>query len=295
MFTSLNVCVWRTPFALAALCLCCSAVSARTRSDETPAAAGVAPRAGEALTHHQHRMKKFDESQTLDSATQKSQCRYESDIAQAPPHKQVALTFDDGPDAEQTPYILSLLEKHKVPATFFMIGEKAQNNPALVGQVKNSPFALVGNHSWSHPNFHDIPLATQTEEIQKSNAEFAHVAGFKLFRYPYGNSTCAGNQQVQALQYKIAGWHVDSCDWAFDHTGKVDAKEALVCGVLAQNRENFLEHVLSSVRTRRGGIILMHEIHRNTLKELDALITRLLAEGYTFGRLDQAEWAEYLR
>ncbi len=250
--------------------------------------------AEESKTIRQHRLKKLIEHMSIDNDTLHRQCRYESDIAATPPHKTVVLTFDDGPDPEQTKYILSVLEKYNVPGSFFMIGEKAQAHPDLVSLVQASTHAMIGVHSWSHPNFHDISVVEQTTEVEKSVALFAKTTPQKFFRYPYGNSTCDSNQLVKSLDYKIVGWHVDSCDWAFDHKGVVDLKEALSCGVLPQNRENFLEHVLSSVRTHGGGIILMHEIHPNTIRQLDKIVATLQAEGFTFGRLTDVEFEKML-
>ena len=91
------------------------------------------------------------------------------------------------------------------------------------------------------------------------------------------------------------GWHVDSCDWAFDANGGVDSKEALECGVLPAYRKDYVGHVLSALRAHRGGIVLMHEIHPNTLKSLEAIIEALLAAGYTFGSLKDEGFAGSLR
>ncbi|MFZ6863527.1 polysaccharide deacetylase family protein [Undibacterium sp. Ji67W] len=242
-----------------------------------------------------HRITKLNERLTTDEDTLKKACRFESDIPMAPPAKEVALTFDDGPDPIQTEFILAILKKHKIPATFFMIGEKVQAHPELVKLVQESDYALIANHSWSHPNFHEITSEEQAVEIQKSNAISEQFNTHKLFRYPYGNSSCESNQLLKSMEQKIVGWHVDSCDWAFDRKGSVDVKEALTCGVLSQNRKDYLEHVISSVHAHNGGIVLMHEIHPNTLKSLDQIITRLLAEGYVFKSLADDDFQKFLR
>ncbi len=262
---------------------------------ETTEAADAHSPSEESKTIRRHRMKKLEEHLNTDEETLHRQCRYESEIAEAPPEKKLILTFDDGPEPGQTEYILSVLKKHNIPATFFMIGEKVQAHPELLALVQASGHALIGNHSWSHPNFHDIPPAEQALEVDKTAAQLAKTVQAQYFRYPYGNSSCETNELLKSQGYKIVGWHVDTCDWAFDHKGSVDLKEALSCGVLPQNRENFFEHVISSVRAHNGGIILMHEIHPHTLKQLDSLVVRLLEEGYTFGTVSDAEFAKYLR
>ncbi|MFZ6845229.1 polysaccharide deacetylase family protein [Undibacterium sp. RuTC16W] len=236
-----------------------------------------------------HRLKKLIEHMNSGQENLKHQCRFESEISIPPTQKKIYLTFDDGPEPGQTEHILEVLNKYHVPATFFMIGEKVELHPSLVKLVRQSPLASIGNHSWSHPNFHDILEEKQVLEIEKSSALFFQITDQLLFRYPYGNSSCESNQLLKSRNYKIIGWHIDSCDWAFDHKGSVDLKEALSCGVLPQNRNNFFQHVISTVQAHNGGIILMHEIHPNTLNQLDALVQKLLDDGFSFGILGEDE------
>lgn len=225
----------------------------------------------------------------------KQACRFESDITTPPPSGVVSLSFDDGPEPGATEAILALLDKHRIPASFFLIAAKAERHPELTAVVKAHPLALIGNHSWSHPNFHDIAPTKQADEVERSDTALNALEAPKLFRYPYGNSSCESNSQLQQLGYRIVGWHVDSCDWAFDKTGSVDAHEAKICGVDKANREHFVDHVVTAVKARKGGIVLMHEIHPNTLAKLDTLIERLLAEGFKFAPLTDPSFAASLR
>ncbi|MES2160612.1 MAG: polysaccharide deacetylase family protein [Pseudomonadota bacterium] len=255
--------------------------------------AAAAPQDESAAIRHHH-FKRLNERLTVEPALLESRCRYESDIATPPPLNRVALTFDDGPTAPGTDNILEVLKKYKVHATFFMIGEKAQQYPELVAKVRAAGHDVVANHSWSHPNFHDIDVARQTSEVLRTDS-LAGADGPKLFRYPYGNSTCETNQLVREHGYKIVGWHIDSCDWAYDRTGAIDAREAISCGVPRQFMNDYVGHVLAAARARRGGIILMHEIHPNTLRSLDAIIAGLLADGFGFGMVTDADFQPSLR
>src|SRR3974390_3753068 len=65
----------------------------------------------------------------------------------------LALTFDDGP-SKTTPRILEILERHRVPATFFQIGVNVERLPAVARSVQEAGHA-IGNHSYSHPLFCD--------------------------------------------------------------------------------------------------------------------------------------------
>ena len=242
-----------------------------------------------------HRLRHFDAKLTADPEQLKTQCRYESEISTVPPRKILALTFDDGPEPVQTEFILNVLAQRHLKATFFMIGEQVRKHPDLVAKVLAQGHNLVGNHSWDHPNFHSIAVAEQTIEVEKTERELAGIMAQKLFRYPYGNSTCESNDLLHKQGYRIVGWHIDSCDWAFEKTGSVDPKEAAACGVLPQFHHNYVGHVLSMIRAHNGGIMLMHEIHPNTLKKLDEIIDLALSDGYTFDSIDATEFAGDMR
>lgn len=262
----------------------------------TPASAASAPHAhSHVIDTRAARVRGLAEQMNRPPDELKQSCRFESDITTPPPRGLVGLSFDDGPEPGATEAILALLDKHQVPATFFLIGAKAERHPELAARIRAHPLALVGNHSWSHPNFHDIPAARQASELSRSDTTLAPLEAPKLFRYPYGNASCESNAQLQQLGYRIVGWHVDSCDWAFDKTGSIDAHEAKICGVDKANREHFVDHVVSAVQARQGGIVLMHEIHPHTLAQLDTLITRLQAAGFAFAPLTHPGFQPSLR
>jgi peptidoglycan/xylan/chitin deacetylase (PgdA/CDA1 family) len=154
---------------------------------------------------------------------------------------------------------------------------------------------MIGNHSWDHPNFHEISVTEQTAQVIRNEHILTGDLEPKLFRYPYGNSSCETNELVHSRGYKIVGWHIDSCDWAFEKNGTVDAKEAISCGVISQYRNDYVGHVVSAVRARNGGIILMHEIHPNTVKQLEEVIKQLLNDGFVFGTLLDEGFQQSLR
>jgi len=264
---------------------------------------GVAPHESAASSAHAldsatmrlHRLHHLDVKLSTDAADLRARCRYESEISTVAPAKVLALTFDDGPEPVQTEHILDVLRRHHIKATFFMIGEQVKRYPELVAKVTAEGHHLIANHSWDHPNFHSIDVADQTLQVEKTEQELAGIMTHKFFRYPYGNSTCETNDYLHKLGYKIVGWHIDSCDWAFDKSGEVDAKEAATCGVLPQYEKDYVGHVLSAMRAHNGGIVLMHEIHPNTLKKLEEIIELALADGYSFDSIDAAEFVGAMR
>lgn len=261
----------------------------------TPENATANPHEADTAAMRLHRLRHFDAKLSTDATELRAQCRYESEISTTPPHKVLALTFDDGPEPVQTEFILEVLRRHHIAATFFMIGEQVKKYPELVAKVTAEGHHLIANHSWDHPNFHSIDAAEQALQVEKTEQELAGITGKRFFRYPYGNASCATNEYLHKQGYKIVGWHIDSCDWAFDKSGTVDAREAATCGVLPQYENDFVGHVLSAIRAHNGGIVLMHEIHPNTLKKLEEIITLALADGYSFDSIDSAEFVGDMR
>ncbi len=288
----------RLGIAIAAPVIACAALVCDSSAADLQAASAAplfSPPAEEIAQIRHHHIKRLVERLTVEPGELERSCKYESEIATAPPINRIALTFDDGPVPGGTEHILNVLKKYGISATFFMIGQKAAQHPELVAKVRAAGHLVIANHSWSHPNFHDISTAAQTEEFLRDDAIVTLSNPVKLFRYPYGNSTCETNTLVHLHGYQIVGWHIDSCDWAFEKNGKVDAKEAISCGVLPQYRDDYVGHVVSAARARRGGIILMHEIHPRTLSALESVIQQLIASGFVFGSIVDPEFRTSLR
>jgi len=293
MRTIFRVCLSTCFFILSVACLAIEVPSEQLPQDKSV----VTPHSHEKETTkiREHHLKRLNDRLTITPHELRESCKYESEISTRPPEKRVVLTFDDGPEPVQTEFILQILKTYDIKATFFLIGSKAKNHPELVAQIRAAGHHTIANHSWDHPNFHEINVATQKGEVLKTEEFLSNNQMSKLFRYPYGNSSCKTNKLLLSRGYRIVGWHVDSCDWAFDHAGNVDEKEALSCGVLAHNRADFVNHVVSSVRGHNGGIVLLHEIHPNTLKKLNEIIIRLLDSGFVFGSIEDDDFKPSLR
>ena len=101
--------------------------------------------------------------------------------------KQVALTFDDGPDPKVTMQILETLEKYDAKATFFMLGSRVEYYPEIAKNVTEAGHEL-GNHTWNHPNLTKANVEKVREEINRTSSIIESVTGQKAtaFRPPYG-------------------------------------------------------------------------------------------------------------
>lgn len=126
----------------------------------------------------------------------------------------IALTFDDGPDPETTPKLLTVLKKYQAKATFFMLGEAAERSPLLVERVHDEGHA-IGNHSWNHPSFPLIHGYQRRKQIRDCEATLNHH-GVKIFRPPFGHFDLATRLDAIQLGYKIVMFDVVAEDWR-DH------------------------------------------------------------------------------
>jgi len=149
----------------------------------------------------------------------------------------VALTFDDGPDPEYTPWLLDILEKYQAHATFFMTGQAAQAHPELVKRVAQAGHA-IGNHSWDHQSF---PLISGRERRAQIRACAKALApyGERLFRPPYAEQNIASRIDPFLLRYEVVMFNCSSDDW---------------CGGDADTIARDLEK-----RVRPGSVILLHD------------------------------------
>ncbi len=99
----------------------------------------------------------------------------------------ISLTFDDGPNCTTTTHVLELLEKHKVRASFFLIGKNITKDSSENIHREIADGCSVECHSWSHPAFPKLTPEEMIEEIEKTNAAIEKYSGEKpmFFRPPY--------------------------------------------------------------------------------------------------------------
>lgn len=184
----------------------------------------------------------------------------EKKIVQKKPKKLVALTFDDGPSKTVTPKILKTLKKHNIKATFFMVGSQVDENPKMAKQVQEAGHE-IGNHTYSHPNLKNLTNAQIKNQLSRTTTAIKKATGHNptLFRPPYGSV----DKRVRAqTKLPVVLWSVDTLDWQHHNSKKI------------------LDYVKKE--TYPGAIILMHDIHMPTADGLEAVITYLQKQGYTF-------------
>lgn len=128
--------------------------------------------------------------------------------------RELALTFDDGPNPAWTPQLLDLLAEHEVRATFFMIGTHAQAEVELARRVAAAGH-VIGNHSWSHPNLARSSTARVYEELKRTQETLEQIIGatIRYFRPPFGARRPVVFRVARQLGLEPVLWNAMTADW----------------------------------------------------------------------------------
>lgn len=147
--------------------------------------------------------------------------KFAEDTTKIGPGHKIILTFDDGPSAEWTPKILDILEKEKIPATFFLIGENAELNIPLVQRINKDGFEF-GNHTFTHNNLAKMSPERADLELKTTRSLLECITGKStiLFRAPYNaDSEPQTYEELEPLarskssNYITVGESIDPNDW----------------------------------------------------------------------------------
>lgn len=195
------------------------------------------------------------------------------------PKKSVVLTFDDGPHHKNTAAILDVLKQYDAKAYFFAVGKN-------IGKVKGDDIKLfkkskqlqralkeghvLANHSFSHSVLTKFDKSKQAEELSSTNKLLTAITGEKTqdFRPPYG----AKNKQLIQVSkdegMRSVMWNIDSMDWG-------DPIPASI-----------VKRTMAELKKQQRGILLFHDIHKQTVQALPLLLAELKKEGYKIVTLE---------
>ncbi len=190
--------------------------------------------------------------------------------------KQIALTFDDGPNDPHTLKLLEILAKYDVRATFFMIGRFVQQRLDIARAVAQAGH-VIGNHTFAHPQLiFKSEVETRTELINCRQAlQDAIGEHSNLFRPPFGGRRPATLRMARELEFETVMWNVTGYDWNAPPAAVIEKKV---------------------MRQMRGGdVILLHDGgHRamgadraQTVIATGNLIRRYRDKGYEFVTLKE--------
>lgn len=179
--------------------------------------------------------------------------------------REVALTFDDGPGVD-TDQLLGLLERLRVPATFFMLGRNVQEFPQTTRRLVDSGYP-INVHTMEHPNLAQLSAKDQRAQIEGAARV---IEGFgspypRLFRPPYGAYNQTTHDVLGRLRMLSVLWSVDSQDYTKPGVGQI------------------VQSVVSAIHP--GAIVLMHDgggDRSQTIAAVARIVPELRRQGYRF-------------
>jgi peptidoglycan/xylan/chitin deacetylase (PgdA/CDA1 family) len=188
-----------------------------------------------------------------------------------PGTKQLALTYDDGPNDPHTLRLLEVLARHNVKATFFLIGRFAKQRPDIARELTRGGH-VIGNHTFSHPNLIFASPSQTRMQLLDCEQSLTDAVGehSKLFRPPFGGRRPDTLRIARALGLEPVMWNVAGRDWK---------------GRPAEYIERRVRQ-----RVRGGDVILLHDgghaafgaDRSQTVIATDQLLARYKSEGYEF-------------
>jgi peptidoglycan-N-acetylglucosamine deacetylase len=190
--------------------------------------------------------------------------------------RQIALTYDDGPNDPHTLHLLEVLAKHNVHATFFLIGRYVQQQPQVARAIIQAGH-VVGNHTFTHPLLIFKSEAEIRQELTRGRSALRDAIGepSNLFRPPFGGRRPAVLRTARELGLEPVMWNVTGYDWNAPPAAAIEHKVAK--------------------QMRGGDVILLHDgghkqtgaDRSQTVLATDRLIARYKAEGYEFVTIPQ--------
>ena len=180
-------------------------------------------------------------------------------------HKNIYLTFDDGPEDGITEFVLSELDKYGFKATFFCRGDNAEKHPELLQLLRDKGHA-IGNHTYGHLHAYDSSAQEYAVDVAKADA----ILNTRLMRPPHGSLSFRAWWKIR--KYKIVYWALNSEDSSL---GSFNYAQAI-------------NHLKS--KTSPGDVILFHFCHRHeneTRQILPSYLSWLHEQGFRGLAIDE--------
>ena len=195
---------------------------------------------------------------------------YGRTLVQGSDPRQIALTYDDGPNDPHTLNLLDVLAAHQAKATFFLIGKYVRQRPDIVRAIEAAGHA-IGNHTDSHPNLIFVAPERLRRELDgcRKALENAVGASASLFRPPFGGRQPLVLKTVRSLGLTPVMWSVTGFDWSAKSSDSIVRR---VAGEIESHRDRF------------GEIILLHDgshLAFGTDRKYTVEATRTLLEKYS--------------
>jgi peptidoglycan/xylan/chitin deacetylase (PgdA/CDA1 family) len=185
----------------------------------------------------------------------------------------ITLTFDNGPDPDVTPSVLSTLRRHDIKATFFVLGDKLRDRRGLCEQA-HAEGHWIGNHTYNHI----VPLGLAAErgiaaaEIARTEALIGDLAHERKFFRPFGGGGLLDSrllnreafEHLTANGYTCVLWNAVPEDWAHP-TG-------------------WVERALAQCFAQEHTVLVLHDLPTGAMQQLDSFIVAAKERGAVFSQ-----------
>ena len=185
--------------------------------------------------------------------------------------KVIALTFDDGPYVPYTEQLLQVLAKEQVKATFFVVGEKAAEQPELIRKMQQAGHELA-LHSQVHRDQLKLPAEAVADNLAQGKAALEGITGVptKFFRPPHGFKDWTVMAEAEKAHLEVVNWSVIPRDWT------------------NPGAEVIAQRVVE--KTHPGAIVLLHDgdspqyraSREQTIQATGKIVRELKQQGYRF-------------
>jgi peptidoglycan/xylan/chitin deacetylase (PgdA/CDA1 family) len=214
----------------------------------------------------------------------------------------VALTFDDGPNAN-TPGVLDALKAQNIKATFFIVGKMAHAYPSVLARIAAEGH-LLANHSATHALLgkkyirHPEMLIAQIRDVDNYIRPLMPTNAKFYFRAPYGawRSQHAAVLDADPVLRNYVGpvyWDIGG-EISMSSDGYILSSADWDCWHRHWDADTCAKGYLREIRRKNGGVVLMHCVHRQSPELVAAIVPALVEEGYKFVRMDQVpEYKQY--
>ena len=176
---------------------------------------------------------------------------------------EIALTFDDGPHGTRTPKLLEILKNENLKVNFFTVGQNAQRHHQIIKDAAKAGH-IIGNHSWDHPDMRRLDTKDALAQIHRTFDLLHRLLGsiHLFFRFPYGAHTSSLRNGLDRTKTFEFFWNIDTWDWKYP------------------DPDFLLDYALKQVDQAGKGVVLFHDIQRQTIAIMPEFLRELKRRGY---------------
>ncbi len=193
------------------------------------------------------------------------------DVSHLGGKKLVALTFDDGP-GPYTERLLDAMKQRGGKATFFVLGTRVNSYASTLKRIAAEGHE-IGNHSNDHPQLTTLSASGIKSNMNACASKVKAILGVEptVMRCPYGSFNNNVKSYAAGKKIPIIQWSVDTEDWRYSSWSSASATDKILSNSFKSGAYGIHD----------GSIVLMHDIHKNSVDAAIAMMDKLIDQGYT--------------